>query len=114
MPEIAIDAALAARLMASQFPHWAELTVRQVEHDGNDNRTFRLGDDLAVRLPSADRYGMQALREQQWLPVLGAGGLTLAITHLVASPSVTPPSISPSRGQPSMSLPARPSSGHCR
>ncbi|MEN3270317.1 hypothetical protein [Pseudonocardia sp.] len=36
-----IDAALAARLVAAQFPDWADLPVVPVEVDGWDNRTFR-------------------------------------------------------------------------
>ena len=35
---------LARRLVDGQFPQWAELPIRPVDHDGWDNRTFRLGD----------------------------------------------------------------------
>ncbi len=45
-----------SRLVASQFPHWADLPVREVSLQGWDNRTFRLGDELSVRLPSAAGY----------------------------------------------------------
>lgn len=38
-----IDAALAAELVAEQFPHWADLPVSPVAFSGWDNRTFRLG-----------------------------------------------------------------------
>ena len=37
---------------------------------GWDNRTFHLGDDLKVRLPSAARYAAQAEKEHRWLPRL--------------------------------------------
>jgi aminoglycoside phosphotransferase (APT) family kinase protein len=37
---------------------------------GWDNRTFRLGDDMAVRLPSARVYAPQVEKEQRWLPIL--------------------------------------------
>jgi aminoglycoside phosphotransferase (APT) family kinase protein len=67
---VPIDADLAARLIASQFPQWADLPVRPVELDGWDNRTFRLGDDMSVRLPSAQAYAAQVAKEQRWLPVL--------------------------------------------
>jgi aminoglycoside phosphotransferase (APT) family kinase protein len=50
---ISIDAALVRRLVAAQFPAWAELPIRPVSAGGWDNRTFRLGDDKSVRLPSA-------------------------------------------------------------
>jgi aminoglycoside phosphotransferase (APT) family kinase protein len=66
----AITPELVSRLVATQFPRWAHLPVRPVELDGWDNTTFRLGEDLAVRLPSADAYTAQVGKEQRWLPVL--------------------------------------------
>ncbi|MBB5790166.1 aminoglycoside phosphotransferase family protein [Jiangella mangrovi] len=66
----AIDAGLVARLVAGQFPRWSGLPVRPVEVQGVDNRTFRLGDELAVRLPSAAHYREQVAKEQRWLPRL--------------------------------------------
>jgi aminoglycoside phosphotransferase (APT) family kinase protein len=51
-------------------PQWADLAVVPVAVGGVDNRTFRLGDDLTVRMPSADRYALQVDKEQRWLPVL--------------------------------------------
>ncbi len=65
-----IDVSLARRLIASQFPHWSDLPIRAVEFDGWDNRTFRLGSELTVRLPSGDWYAKQVEKEQRWLPVL--------------------------------------------
>ena len=38
---------------------------------GWDNRTFRLGDDMVVRLPSARFYAPQVAKEHLWLPILG-------------------------------------------
>ncbi len=69
-PMPAIDAALVARLIASQFPQWAHLPVTPVEPGGWDNRTFRLGDTLSVRLPSAPPYAPQVAKEDRWLPVI--------------------------------------------
>jgi aminoglycoside phosphotransferase (APT) family kinase protein len=65
-----IDASLARRLVDSQFPQWSELPIAEVEVDGWDNRTFRLGSELTVRLPSGDWYAQQVAKEQRWLPVL--------------------------------------------
>ena len=65
-----IDAALVRRLVAAQFPRWADLPVRPVEHDGWDNTTFRLGEDMSVRLPSAAPYAPQVEKEHRWLPKL--------------------------------------------
>jgi aminoglycoside phosphotransferase (APT) family kinase protein len=70
MDEVRIDAALVRRLVAAQFPQWAELPVVPVSPGGRDNRTFRLGDALSVRLPSAERYAAQVEKEQRWLPLL--------------------------------------------
>jgi len=66
-----IDEALVQRLVATQFPQWRGLAVRRVVPGGWDNRTFRLGDDLLVRLPSADGYAAAVAKEQRWLPVIG-------------------------------------------
>jgi aminoglycoside phosphotransferase (APT) family kinase protein len=65
-----IDASLVARLVASQFPQWAGLPITPAEPDGWDNRTFRLGADMSVRLPSAEAYAMQVRKEHRWLPML--------------------------------------------
>jgi len=79
----AIDAQLARRLVGNQFPQWADLPVTPVEHGGVDNRTFRLGERMTVRLPSADSYALQVDKEQRWLPVL-APQLPLPIPTPVA------------------------------
>ncbi|MGZ8564127.1 MAG: aminoglycoside phosphotransferase family protein [Candidatus Limnocylindria bacterium] len=65
-----IDVSLARRLIAGQFPQWSHLRVAAVEFDGWDNRTFRLGPELSIRLPSGDWYAEQVDKEQRWLPVL--------------------------------------------
>jgi aminoglycoside phosphotransferase (APT) family kinase protein len=67
---VEIDADLAARLVAVQFPQWADLPVRPVAQSGWDNRTFHLGDQMTVRLPSATRYAAQVEKEHRWLPQL--------------------------------------------
>jgi aminoglycoside phosphotransferase (APT) family kinase protein len=83
-----IDVALVRELVAGQFPQWASLPVREVEHDGWDNRTFRLGDELSVRLPTGDWYAQQVAKEQRWLPVL-APQLPLPIPSPVAAGTPT-------------------------
>lgn len=65
-----ITADLVQRLVQAQFPEWVGLPVTPVEPSGWDNRSFRLGDDLLVRLPSAQAYAQQVERVQHWLPVL--------------------------------------------
>jgi aminoglycoside phosphotransferase (APT) family kinase protein len=66
-----ITPAVVRRLLAAQFPQWADLPITPVELDGWDNTTFRLGADLSVRLPSGDGYSAQVAKEHRWLPVLG-------------------------------------------
>ena len=78
-----IDVPLARRLVDSQFPLWSDLPITEVEADGWDNRTFRLGSELTVRLPSGDWYAKQVDKEQRWLPVL-APQLPLPIPSPVA------------------------------
>ncbi|WP_149830128.1 aminoglycoside phosphotransferase family protein [Streptomyces tailanensis] len=77
------DLDLARRLVREQFPQWAELPLCPVEPQGWDNRTFRLGSDLAVRIPSARGYDAQVEKEHRWLPVL-AEVLPLPIPKPVA------------------------------
>nr|MBC8453089.1 aminoglycoside phosphotransferase family protein [Chloroflexota bacterium] len=73
-----INTALVETILADQFPQWSGLRVREVLPNGWDNRTFRLGDEMSIRLPSAERYVAQVEKEQRWLPVL-ARQLPLAI-----------------------------------
>ncbi|MHA7984790.1 aminoglycoside phosphotransferase family protein [Rathayibacter sp. CAU 1779] len=61
---------LVRSLLHDQFPDWADLPIVKVEPGGWDNRTFRLGDELSVRLPSADAYVPGTEKEQRWLPLL--------------------------------------------
>jgi len=65
-----ISTALVEQLISEQFPQWADLPIRPVEFGGWDNRTFHLGDDMNVRLPSAAHYALQVEKEQHWLPRL--------------------------------------------
>lgn len=68
--DVGIDVALVERLIARQFPEWEDLPVTPVARSGWDNRTFRLGKSMSVRLPSADRYAMKVAIEHAWLPRL--------------------------------------------
>ncbi|MFI5775258.1 aminoglycoside phosphotransferase family protein [Streptomyces sp. NPDC051658] len=67
---IDISADLVRSLVRDQFPEWGDLPVRRVERQGWDNRTFRLGGELAVRLPSAEGYAAGVEKEDRCLPVL--------------------------------------------
>src|SRR2546426_3708113 len=77
MEKAAITPELVSRLVAAQFPEWADLAVTPVELDGWDNTTFRLGEDLAVRLPSADWY----VAGRQGAPLVADPRATTAPSH---------------------------------
>lgn len=76
--EVATDASLVRRLLAAQFPDWADLPIDRVPSAGTDNAIYRLGNDMAVRLPRVEWATGQVEREQRWLPRL-APHLPLAI-----------------------------------
>jgi aminoglycoside phosphotransferase (APT) family kinase protein len=65
-----IDAALVERLITAQFPQWADLPITPAVPQGWDNKTFRLGVQMSIRLPSAAPYAVQVEKEHRWLPEL--------------------------------------------
>lgn len=76
--DIHIDVSLVRELIKAQFPEWENLKIKPVEFSGWDNRTFHLGEQMTVRLPSNAEYSGQVEKEQYWLPKL-APHLTVAI-----------------------------------
>jgi aminoglycoside phosphotransferase (APT) family kinase protein len=68
--KVDINVSLVRRLLAAQFPRWADLPIKPVEVSGWDNRTFQLGAQMTVRLPSAAPYALQVEKEHRWLPKL--------------------------------------------
>lgn len=68
--DVSISVELVRRLIDLQFPNWSNLPIKAIEPGGWDNRTFRLGDHMSVRLPSSQAYVSQVEREQKWLPRL--------------------------------------------
>jgi len=92
--EIDIDTDLVRRLVALQFPQWADWPIVRVESTGTDNAIFRLGHELAVRLPRRPSSTSQIDTEQRWLPVL-APRLPLEIPTPIA------------RGEPAYGFPWR-------
>ena len=49
--EVNIDEQIACQLIVEQFPQWQSKNVRRVVTDGTVNAIFRIGTDLAARLP---------------------------------------------------------------
>lgn len=91
MDDVDIDEALVRALLHEQHPDLAGLGLREVA-GGWDNRMWRLGEELAVRLPRTPRAPSLLRAEQRWLPVL--------------APSLPLPVPSPVRvGEPSARFP---------
>lgn len=70
MPDAEIDVPLVRRLIATQFPWWADLPITKVSSAGTDNAIYRLGDEMAVRLPRRPWVAANVTKEQRWLPRL--------------------------------------------
>ncbi|TDU82214.1 aminoglycoside phosphotransferase (APT) family kinase protein [Kribbella voronezhensis] len=77
MDILEIDESTVRALLTEQHPDLAVLDLRLVD-GGWDNQQWRLGDELAVRMPRTPRAPELLRTEQRWLPVL-APGLPLPI-----------------------------------
>jgi aminoglycoside phosphotransferase (APT) family kinase protein len=82
--EVDTDVSLVRRLLAAQFPDWAELPIVPVPSAGTDNALYRLGDRMVVRLPRIGWATGQVDKEARWLPRL-APHLPLAVPVPVAT-----------------------------
>src|SRR3954447_10698320 len=81
--EVHTDTELVRRLLAEQFPEWAELPVEPVRYFGTDNAIYRLGQELSVRLPRREHHVAQ-LQKERIGPPRPAPRLPLAIPVPVA------------------------------
>jgi aminoglycoside phosphotransferase (APT) family kinase protein len=68
--EVDTDVPLVRRLLAAQFPQWADLPIEPVLPRGTDNALYRLGDDMVARLPRTERTSGTLEKERRWLPRL--------------------------------------------
>ena len=68
--ELEIDEVLVRRLLADQFPEWADRPLSRVEPQGTVNAIFRLGDDLSLRLARREGPTEPGGKELDWLPTL--------------------------------------------
>jgi aminoglycoside phosphotransferase (APT) family kinase protein len=68
--ELDVDEALVRRLLADQFPEWAEWPLARVEPAGTDNAIFRLGDELSLRFARLNGPTEPGGKELDWLPTL--------------------------------------------
>jgi aminoglycoside phosphotransferase (APT) family kinase protein len=65
--EADIDDALVRRLLTAQFPQWGDLPIMRVASDGTVNAMYRLGEDMAVRLPLVESGAKDVAGERQLL-----------------------------------------------
>lgn len=70
--QLEIPVEVVTELISTQFPEYANLPIKAVEPNGWDNRTFRLGKQMSIRLPSAERYAAKVPIEHKWLPKLSS------------------------------------------
>jgi aminoglycoside phosphotransferase (APT) family kinase protein len=68
--QIETSAGLVHRLIADQFPQWANLDIEPVPTGGTENAIYRLGEDMAVRMPYRPVRGDQIDKLDKWLPKL--------------------------------------------
>jgi aminoglycoside phosphotransferase (APT) family kinase protein len=67
--EVDTDIGLVRRLLAGQFPQWADLPIKPVPSYGTDHAIYRVGSGLSVRLPRIAYATSQAEKDAKWLPV---------------------------------------------
>ncbi|MDF3047208.1 MAG: Acetyltransferase [Candidatus Midichloriaceae bacterium] len=70
MRQFALTVDLARKLITEQFPEYALLSIAEVEKQGHDNRTYRLGPNMLIRMPTAENYAEKVVIEQGLLPNL--------------------------------------------
>ncbi len=68
--EVSTNADLVRELLTAQFPQWSDLPIRRVASSGTDNAIYRLGSEMAVRLPRINWALGQIEKEFRWMPKL--------------------------------------------
>lgn len=80
--ELSIDLDLVERLIATQFPQYARMSLQPLGASGSSNLLFRLGDDFLVRLPRQPGGGASIDKEGRWLPKI-RDHLPVAVPEIV-------------------------------
>ena len=68
--ELPVSIDLVRRLVRSQFPEYATLSITPLGATGSTNRLFRLGENLLLRMPRQPASGAGINKERHWLPRL--------------------------------------------
>lgn len=81
--QVPIDTALVRALVDRQVPRYRRLPLRRVRSWGTENAVYRLGDDLAVRLPLTAGAAAGLEKELRWLPIISRA-VSIEIPTVVA------------------------------
>ncbi len=65
-----INSKFVKKLIDIQFPEYNNLEIKAVKKQGWDNRTYRLGKEKLIRLPSGEYYSEKIIKENKYLPKL--------------------------------------------
>src|SRR5260370_33131899 len=68
--EMPTDAPLVGGFLAGNFPNGASFPIEPVHSAGTDNAIYRLGEDMAVRMPRIQSATAQIDKEHHWTPRL--------------------------------------------
>lgn len=71
--EVEIDIGLVTELISAQFPEWSGLPLTRFPSAGTVNAIFRLGSEMAVRLPRVEQYAWKPGKLEEhhaWLQTL--------------------------------------------
>lgn len=68
--EVAVDEGIVRALVRGQFPDLGDLPIERIQSGGTENAVYRLGDDLAIRLPLHEDAVSGLVKEIRWLPKL--------------------------------------------
>lgn len=69
---VSITPDLAQKLITDQFPEYAHLPITPVDKQGHDNRTYRLGNKMLIRMPTSPEYALKVGIEHTFLPLLAS------------------------------------------
>ncbi len=68
--EVEINVSLVSQLVTTQVPQYADFSIKPFASTGTDNAIFRLGHDMAIRLPRIKKAANHIEKEYEWLPKL--------------------------------------------
>ncbi|WP_162801681.1 aminoglycoside phosphotransferase family protein [Candidatus Chromulinivorax destructor] len=81
--KIIIHELTAQQLIKDQFPEFQHFDIRPAQTQGHNTRTFRLGNNLLLHLPSVSLSASNITKEQAWLPKI-AEHISIPISKQIA------------------------------